>query len=165
MRNLNYNNIIETAEINNNVQLGLIQIVDLAGDFFTDLASATTYIEQFITPGVITDKSFKEGVFFFTVPNSTAINGFFLIDNITPSITFASLIDRFGLLDLTNAQEFGYMNAGHHILGNGLFQNSAFNLFSGTIEMNSLYIAASQLLQYLQMQVNTQVMRVAFMVT
>lgn len=129
--------------VSQSTPLGLIQIIDKQGDFFTDLASATTYIEQFIIPSVITDKSFNEGIFFFTVPNSTAINGYFLIDNITPSITFASLIDRFGLLDLTNAQEFGYMNAGHHILGNGLFQNSAFNLFSGTIEMNSLYIAAS----------------------
>lgn len=123
--------------------IGLIQIIDKQGDFFTDLATATTYIEQFITPGVITDKSFNEGIFFFTVPYNTQINGYFLIDNITPAVTSASLIDKFGLLDLTNAQEFGYMNAGHHILGNGLFQNSAFNLFSGTIEMNSLYIEAS----------------------
>lgn len=124
-------------------KIGLIQIEDKYGDFFTDLASATAYIEQFITPSVITDKSFNEGIFFFTVPYNTPINGYFLIDNGTPAVTYASLIDRFGLLDLTNAQEFGYMNAGHHILGNGLFQNSAFNLFSGTIEMNSLYISTS----------------------
>ncbi len=124
-------------------RLGLIQIIDTQGDFFTDLASATAYIEQFITPTVITDKSFNEGIFFFTVPYHTIINGNFLVDNITPSITSASLIDRFGLLDLTNAQEFGYMNAGNHILGDGYFQDRAFNLFSGTIEMNSLYITAS----------------------
>lgn len=123
--------------------LGLIQIIDKEGYFFTDLTTATAYIEQFITPSVITDKSFNEGIFFFTVPYNTPINGYFLIDNGTPAVTYASLIDRFGLLDLTNAQEFGYMNAGHHILGNCLFQNSAFNLFSGTIEMNSLYISTS----------------------
>lgn len=136
---------VDNTDPNNPIvnPLGLIKIVDLNGEFFTDLATATAYIEQFITPAVITDKSFNEGIFFFTVPHLTMVSGYFLIDNITPSITFASLIDRFGLLDLTNAQEFGYMNAGHHILGNGLFQNSAFNLFSGTIEMNSLYIAAS----------------------
>jgi len=123
--------------------LGLIQIDDKNGDFFTDLASATAYIEQYFNPSIITDKSFNEGIFFFTVPPFTFVNGSFLTDNITPSVTYASLIDRFGLLDLTNAQEFGYKNAGHHILGNGLFQNSAFNFFTGSVEMNSLFITAS----------------------
>ena len=118
--------------------LGLIKIIDLNGEFFTDLATATTYIEQFITPSVITDKSFNEGIFFFTVPNSTAINGYFLIDNITPSITFASLIDRFGLLDLTNAQDFGYMNEGKHVLADCNFNNVAFYYFNGTISINKI---------------------------
>jgi hypothetical protein len=123
--------------------LGLIKIIDLAGDFFTDLTTATTYIEQFITPTVITDKSFNEGIFFFTVPYLTMVSGNFLTDNMTPSVTTASLIDRFGLLDLISCGDLFYMNAGHHIIGDGYFMYSAFNFFTGSVEMNSLFITAS----------------------
>lgn len=124
-------------------KIGLIQIDDKNGDFFTDLASATAYIEQFITPSVITDKSFNEGIFFFTVPPFTLVSGSFLTDNITPSVTYASLIDRFGLLDLISCGDLFYMNAGHHIIGDGYFSYSAFNFFTGSVEMNSLFITAS----------------------
>lgn len=139
--NLNYNNIIETAEINNNVQLGLIQIVDKAGDFFTDLASATTYIEQYFNPAIITDKSFNNGIFYFTVPDSTstenvAVGFLSASDGISPNS--ASFVDEFGLVSFFLSASNFERNSGYHIMGNVYFQVGDFNEFSGIAQIQNI---------------------------
>jgi len=92
--------------------LGLIQIIDKEGDFFTDLATATTWIEQFFTnPLIITNCSFENGVFFFSVPPNTKMDqadGF--LNNST-----ASFIDSFGLITEFQGGSVFYQNNAKHI--------------------------------------------------
>lgn len=122
--------------------LGLIKIVDLNGDFFTDLASATAYIEQcFTNPAIITDKSFSEGVFFFTVPKGTVMDVNFQFLTVTDGITYntASFIDEFGLItEFLGAQSFS-KNTGKCVFGDSVefidycFMDSILN-----VEINNL---------------------------
>jgi hypothetical protein len=92
--------------------LGLIKIVDLNGDFFTDLATAIIWIEQFFSdPTIITDKSFNDNIFFFTVPCFTVMDqadGF--LNNST-----ASFIDSFGLITEFQGGSVFYQNNAKHI--------------------------------------------------
>ena len=93
--------------------LGLIKIIDLNGDFFTDLATATIYIEQFFSdPTIITDKSFNDNIFFFTVPNSTVMD---LADGFLKNTNSASFIDSFGLIKEFQGVSVFYQNNAKHI--------------------------------------------------
>ena len=121
--------------------LGLIQIVDLNGDFFTDLATATAYIEQYFNPSIITDKSFNNGVFYFTVPSSTStenvVVGFLsAADGI--STNSASFVDEFGLVSFFYSASNFERNSGNHIMGNVDFQLGDFNEFSGIAQIKSI---------------------------
>lgn len=121
--------------------LGLIQIVDKDGDFFTDLATATAYIEQYFNPSIITDKSFNNGVFYFTVPSSTStenvVVGFLsAADGI--STNSASFVDEFGLVSFFYSASNFERNSGNHIMGNVDFQLGDFNEFSGIAQIKSI---------------------------
>ncbi len=130
--------------------LGLIQIVDKDGDFFTDLATATAYIEQYFNPSIITDKSFNNGVFYFTVPSSTStenvVVGFLsAADGI--STNSASFVDEFGLVNFFLSASNFERNSGYHIMGNVDFQLGDFNEFSGIAQIKSI-IGISAALNY-----------------
>lgn len=121
--------------------LGLIKIVDLNGDFFTDLATASAYIEQYFNPSIITDKSFNNGVFYFTVPNSTstenvAVGFLSAADGI--STNSASFVDEFGLVNLFSSASNFERNSGYHIMGNVDFQLGDFNEFSGIAQIQNI---------------------------
>lgn len=121
--------------------LGLIQIIDKEGEFFTDLATATAYIEQYFNPSIITDKSFNNGVFYFTVPSSTStenvVVGFLsAADGI--STNSASFIDEYGLVSSFISASNFERNSGYHIMGNVDFQLGDFNEFSGIAKIKSI---------------------------
>ena len=123
------------------VQSGLIQIIDKDGDFFTDLATATTYIEQYFNPTIITDKSFNNGVFYFTVPNSTstenvAVGFLSAADGI--STNSASFVDEFGLVNFFLSASNFERNSGYHIMGSVDFQIGDFNQFSGIVQIQNV---------------------------
>jgi hypothetical protein len=121
--------------------LGLIKIVDLDGDFFTDLATAQTYIEQFFSdPTIITNKSFDNGIFFFTVPKDTSmdVNSPFLND--APNYTNASFIDEFGLITEFHGEDSFLLNKGYHKFINASFADDCFKESILNVEINDLSI-------------------------
>ena len=102
--------------------LGLIKIVDKAGDFFTNLATASAYIRTF-TSATITDESYSNGTFWFTVPNGSS---FGLASNfLSMGGSKASIIDELGLITTFGGYAF-YPNSGIHILGDCTFGVVAF---------------------------------------
>jgi hypothetical protein len=109
--------------------LGLIKIVDKAGDFFTNLATASAYIRTF-TSATITNESFSNGTFWFTVPSGSNFGdtfGFLMTSS-------AYIEDTLGLITsftdgATNLQF--YENTGNNILGNCTFKNEAFAYSTG----------------------------------
>lgn len=130
--------------------LGLIQIVDKAGEFFTDLATATAYIEQYFNPAIITDKSFNNGIFYFTVPNSTSTENVavgFLSASDGVSTNSASFIDEYGLVSSFISASNFERNSGYHIMGNVDFQLGDFNEFSGIAQIQNI-IGISAALNY-----------------
>lgn len=121
--------------------LGLIQIIDKQGDFFTDLATATAYIEQYFNPAIITDKSFNNGIFYFTVPNSTSTENVavgFLSASDGVSTNSASFIDEYGLVSSFISASNFERNSGYHIMGNVDFQLGDFTEFSGIAKIKSI---------------------------
>jgi len=96
---------------------GLIKIVDLNGDFFTDLATANTYISTF-TNATITNESFSDGVYCFTVPVGSDFSeaDYFLGDN-------AANITAY-LIDLNNLVS---------ILGDYAFKNNSSDNFCSSV--------------------------------
>ena len=130
--------------------LGLIQIIDKQGDFFTDLATATAYIEQYFNPAIITDKSFNNGVFYFTVPNSTSTENVavgFLSASDGVSTNSASFIDEYGLVSSFISASNFERNSGYHIMGNVDFQLGDFTEFSGIAQIQNI-IGISAALNY-----------------
>jgi len=132
--------------------LGLIKIIDLDGNFFTDLSTAKAYLRSmFSTIPLITDESFNNGTYSFTVPAGSEITGAFMSDSSTPSVTTASLIDNLGLLDFSGTQDLFYMNNGNHILNKPSFNNGAFYCFSGYVsfvDINNIENAGGNFAQY-----------------
>ena len=114
---------LEFLEISSS--LGLIRIVDLLGEKFTDLATARAYVKTF-TSAVISDESFNDGVYYFTVPPGS---NFDLTGNFLNN-TSAHIIDECGLIDSFGNSAF-QLNTGNNILGNCLFGNSAFDTAAG----------------------------------
>lgn len=133
-------NVDNTDPLNPIIEpLGLIKIIDLDENFFTDLSTAKAYLRSmFSTIPLITDESFNNGAYSFTVPAGSEIIGAFMSDSFTPSITTASLIDNLGLLNFTNASDLFYMNEGKHVLADCNFNNGAFYYFNGTISINKI---------------------------
>lgn len=120
--------------------LGLIQIVDLAGDFFTDLATAMTYIRTYIDENIfpITDESFNSGVYYFTVPQNTEciLASNFLGDD-SNTIT-AYIIDRLGLIIKYTTKCF-QKNAGNNYLG-----DCEFDIPSGSSSDSPFFYATGE---------------------
>jgi hypothetical protein len=102
--------------------LGLIKIVDKAGDFFTNLATASAYIRTF-TSATITNESFSNGTFWFTVPNGSSFD--LLIGFLAIGGSKASIIDELGLITTFGGYAF-YPNSGNHVLGDCTFGASSF---------------------------------------
>ncbi len=77
--------------------LGKIKIVDKNGDVFTDLTTANAYVSTF-TSATITDESYSNGVYYFTVPNGTSFADAddFLITSSAYIVDELGLIDQFG---------------------------------------------------------------------
>ena len=105
--------------------LGLIQIEDIAGQLFTDLATASAYIRTFTT-ATITQESFNNGVFYFTVP---AGSDFSLSNGFCFSLS-GNFVDRLGLITTFSDSAFGN-STGNNILGNCTFGGDCFSLSTG----------------------------------
>lgn len=119
--------------------LGLIQIIDLEGFFFTDLATAHAWLlTMFIVPPTITNESFDSGVYYFTVPPNTTVDGYFLFDGISGLPNKVSCIDPLGLLVQFNSGASFVLNSGNHILGNCSFADTDFIDFSGTVVIKNI---------------------------
>jgi len=106
-------------------ELGKIRIVDKLGEVFTDLATASAYVSTF-TLATLTNESYSDGVYYFTVPNGTSfaeLGGFL-------SYSSAYIEDDLGLIN-----NFGIAcfegNSGNNILGNCTFGIVAFDTSSG----------------------------------
>ena len=108
---------------------GLIKIVDKAGYFFTDLATAGNYVRGF-TLDTITDESFDNGVYYFTVPvGSDFSNGVgFLSDPWNAHDAYIE--DPLGLISVFGDNVLMVSN-GNSILGNCTFGSSAFQNSTG----------------------------------
>jgi len=94
--------------------LGLIKIIDLNGELFTDLATAKSYIRTFIDYSTypITQESYQDGVYYFTTPINTEamlLGGFMQNSS-------ASFVDELGLIFHFNQAAF-FINGGNHIFG------------------------------------------------
>jgi hypothetical protein len=105
--------------------LGLIKIVDTSGFHFTDLATAKAYISTY-TSATITNESFSDGTYWFTVPNGTD----FSLDSGFLASYDAYIIDELGLIDTFAANAF-YGNTGDNVLGDCTFGNDAFRVSTG----------------------------------
>ena len=116
-----------TTSISN--PLGKIRIVDKLGEVFTDLATASAYVSSF-TLATLTNESFSDGVFYFTVPNGSSfaeLDGF-----LAPDINNTVYIeDTLGLINNFGNDAF-YYNIGNNILGNCTFGTSAFYRSAGS---------------------------------
>jgi hypothetical protein len=126
--------------------IGLIKIIDLDGFFFTDLVSAKAYIRTMIddTTPIITQESFRNGVFYFTVPAGTPVIGEFLVDTYMYSINKCSFEDPLGLITGFNASCFSF-NSGNHVFLNPTFRRDCFQEFHGTVILDYIsgYFAAA----------------------
>lgn len=107
-----------------NVTLGKIKLTDANGDVFTDLDGALAYVQQFTT-AEITETSFADGVFYFTVPEGTE---FLEKDNFCSAIDFADGLQFEDVLGLVRAfDNFAfYQNAKNNILKSASFKEQAF---------------------------------------
>jgi len=136
--------------------LGLIQIIDLNGEFFTDLATAQAYLRTYINETIypITDESFNSGVYFFTVPENTEciLLDYFLGDLSTSKT--ASIIDEFGLISKYGDSAF-YRNNGNNTFYNVNFNpsvttvaRSAFRYSTGINQFNNLSLTGTNFFGY-----------------
>jgi hypothetical protein len=114
---------LEFSEISSS--LGLIRIVDLLGEKFTDLTTARAYVKTF-TSAVISDESFNDGVYYFTVPLGS---NFDLTVNFLNN-TSAHILDEYGLIDSFGDSAF-LGNTGNNVLGNCTFGTEAFRNSEG----------------------------------
>jgi len=115
--------LLEEGDIPTSAPLGLIKIVDKYGEVFTDLATASAYIRTF-TSATITNESYSNDTFWFTVPNGSSFSDDdnFLAPN--PN-TSAYIDDNLGLIN-DFANDAFYQNIGNNILGNCSFGDSSF---------------------------------------
>lgn len=95
---------------------GKITITDIQQQAFADLATAIAWVNTY-TSAVLTDTSFSNGVFKFTVPENTAFNlnsDFCSSASYTHNVQFE---DFFGLISIFNDYAFT-ANTQNNILGN-----------------------------------------------
>lgn len=116
-----------------NVTLGKIKLTDANGDIFIDLAGALAYVQQFTT-AEITETSFADGVFYFTVNANTAFD---LSDYFCASGSSAKRLqfeDSLGLVTAFGNYSF-VENTENNIIGNASFKE---NVFVGSTGNNTL---------------------------
>jgi len=133
-------------------EIGLIKIVDLNGEFFTDLATANAYISSF-TSATITDESFNDGVYYFTVPIASDFSNDSYFLGANAAYITAYLIDPNNLISILGDYAFQNNNSnnivssttfgveafssatGVNILTDSAitFGDNAFNLFTGVV--------------------------------
>jgi hypothetical protein len=108
-----------------NSSRGLIKIVDKAGTFFTSLSTANAYVQSF-TLAAITNESYNNGVYFFTVPSGSIFreNTQFL------QSSDAYIIDELGLITGYGDDAF-VNNNGNNVFKQTAFDKYAFNSSSG----------------------------------
>lgn len=117
---------VDNTDPNNPIvnPLGLIKIVDLRGELFTDLTTAKAYIRTFIDHSTypITQESYQDGVYYFTTPINTEamlLGGFMQNSS-------ASFVDELGLICHFNQAAF-FINIGNHIFGaDMIFEGQSF---------------------------------------
>jgi len=120
--------------------LGLIQIIDKKGEIFTDLATAHTYLTNYLN-GTLTNESFNNGIYYFdlNIGASMSANYGFL------SNTSAYIVDNYGYI-IYYSQSFSN-NTGNNIItappddyGYGVntifFQDGAFSAATGINTVN-----------------------------
>jgi hypothetical protein len=115
--------------------LGLIKIVDKAGDFFTNLATASAYIRTF-TSATITNESFSNGTFWFTVPNGSNFannNGF--LYKLTPHTAYIE--DPLELISFLGNNTLGN-SSGNSFLGNVRFGTNSLVSFAGILRVRNV---------------------------
>jgi hypothetical protein len=115
--------------------LGLIKIVDKAGDFFTNLATASAYIRTF-TSATITNESYSNGTFWFTVPNGSNFannNGF--LYKLTPHTAYIE--DPLELISFLGNNTLGF-SSGNSFLGNVRFGTNSLVSFSGILRVRNV---------------------------
>jgi hypothetical protein len=115
--------------------LGLIKIVDKAGDFFTNLATASAYIRTF-TSATITNESYSNGTFWFTVPNGSSLannNGF--LYKLTPHTAYIE--DPLELISFLGNNTLGF-SSGNSFLGNVRFGTNSLVSFSGILRVRNV---------------------------
>jgi len=108
-----------------NSSRGLIKIVDKAGTFFTDLATAHAYVQSY-TVSVISNESFSNGIYLFTVPNGAI----FKQAHQFLQSSAAYIIDELGLISAYGDDAF-LNNNGNSVFKNCSFDTFAFNSSSG----------------------------------
>jgi len=136
------------------------KIVDKDGDVFTNLATANAYVSTF-TSATITDESYSNGVYYFTVPNGTSFADAedFLLVSTAYIIDELGLIDQFGAAAFNSNTSivcgnnvlgnvtFGYgafaNNNGNNILGNCTFGNESFGNASGINKFGNILLSTN----------------------
>ena len=111
--------------LENSEPIGKIRIVDKLGEFFTDLATANAYVSSF-TLAPITNESYEDGVYYFTVPNGSS---FAELDEFLAYVG-AYIEDTLGLINAFSVSAFE-LNTANNILGNCIFGQGAFGNSSG----------------------------------
>ena len=102
-----------------NSSKGLIKIVDKAGTFFTSLSTANAYVQSF-TLATITNESYNNGVYFFTVPSGSI----FRESTQFLQSSDAYIIDELGLI--TGYGDNAFVNNN----GNNVFKSTAFDTYA-----------------------------------
>lgn len=113
-----------------NVTLGKIKLTDANGDVFTDLAGALAYVQEFTT-AAITETSFSDGVFYFTVPANTEFLERDSFCSLYLNATNLKFEDNLGLVTAFDNFAF-YQNGTNNILGSASFKQDAFRETSGS---------------------------------
>ena len=118
--------------------LGLIRIVDKTGAHFSDLATAGVYIRTF-TSATITDESFSNGTYWFTVPAGSTFTtggvGGFLYDS------YADFYDELGLI--TTYGDAAFSGHGNIVVGDATFGNNCFDtVYSGIKKLKNILLSS-----------------------
>ncbi len=119
----------------NTTVLGKIKLTDTTGTKFGNLADALAYVQEFTT-APITETSFADGIFYFTVPANTAFleKEEFCSDN-TDSAAL-QFEDPFGLV--TSFDNFAfYGNQCNNVCKNAFFKSNSFDASSGKNKLDN----------------------------
>ena len=114
------------SDVNSGAKLGLIRIEDTAHELFTDLSTAQAYLRTFTT-ATITDESFNNGVYYFSVPSGSE----FIEEDDFFNACNCNFYDPLGLISKYRNGAFGNCS-GIIELGNILLQNPTMDNFANS---------------------------------